>query len=111
MTTYLLFDSGVRSPEMRHEISEPVADPVVFIDHDGVRIVAGPSLEAEVFAKREDVVDEFWSYTDLGIDDLNADESVPSDMIRPQLVVRALERLGVGEVVVPRASTCRSRIS
>ncbi len=101
MTTYLLFDSGVRSPEMRHEISEPVADPVVFIDHDGVRIVAGPSLEAEVFAKREDVVDEFWSYTDLGIDDLNADESVPSDMIRPQLVVRALERLGVAEVLVP----------
>jgi Xaa-Pro aminopeptidase len=101
MTTFLLFDNGVRSPEMRHEISEPVADPVVFMDHEGTRIVAGPSLEAEVFAKREDVVDEFWSYTDLGIDQLNADEDIPADMIRPELVVRSLKRLGVGAVIVP----------
>jgi len=101
MTTYLLFDNGIRSPEMRHEISEPVADPLVFVDHDGKRVVAGPSLEAEVFAKREDVVDEFWSFTDLGIDALNADESVPVDMIRPELVVRAVQRLGVTDVVVP----------
>ena len=101
MTTYLLFDNGIRSPEMRHEISEPVADPVVFMDHDGKRVVAGPGLEAEVFAKREDVVDEFWSFSDLGIDALNADESVPVDMIRPELVVRAVERLGVTDVVVP----------
>ncbi|MGH2750988.1 MAG: M24 family metallopeptidase [Actinomycetota bacterium] len=101
MTTYLLFDNGVRSPEMRHEISEPVSDPVVFMDHDGRRIVAGPSLEAEVFAKREDVVDEFWSYSDLGIDQLNADENVPPDMIRPELVVRSVQRLGAREVTVP----------
>ena len=101
MTTYLLFDNGIRSPEMRHEISEPVADPVVFMDHDGHRIVAGPTLEAEVFAKREDVVDEFWNFTDLGIDDLNADDNVPADMIRPQLVARAVKRLGAKEVVVP----------
>lgn len=101
MTTYLLFDNAVRSPEMRHEISEPVADPVVFMEHDGKRIVAGPSLEAEVFAKREDVVDEFWSFTDLGIDDLNADETIPTDMIRPALVLRAVRRLETSEVVVP----------
>jgi Xaa-Pro aminopeptidase len=101
MTTYLLFDNAVRSPEMRHEISEPVADPVVFIEHDGRRIVAGPSLEAEVFAKREDVVDEFWSFADLGIDDLNADETIPADMIRPELVLRALRRLEARDVVVP----------
>jgi Xaa-Pro aminopeptidase len=101
MTTYLLFDNAVRSPEMRHEISEPVADPVVFMERDGTRIVAGPSLEAEVFAKREDVVDEFWSFTDLGIDGLNADETIPADMIRPELVVRAVRRLEASEVVVP----------
>ena len=101
MTTYLLFDNAVRSPEMRHEISEPVPDPVVFMEQDGKRIVAGPSLEADVFAKREDVVDEFWSFTDLGIDDLNADESISADMIRPELVVRAVRRLETSEVVVP----------
>jgi len=101
MTTYLLFDNAVRSPEMRHEISEPVADPVVFMEQDGKRIVAAPLLEAEVFAQREDVVDEFWSFTDLGIDGLNADESIPADMIRPELVVRALRRLETSEVVVP----------
>ena len=101
MSTYLLFDSGVRSPEMRHEISEPVADPVVFMDAGGKRIVAGPSLEADVFATREDVVDEFWTYDELGYQEILADESIPTDLVRPELVVRALARLEVNEVIVP----------
>ena len=101
MATFLLYDSATRSPEVRHEISEPVADEVVFMDQDGRRIVAGASLEADVFAKREDVVDEFWSYTDLGLEALRADDSVPTDAIGAELAVRAVQRLGVDEVVVP----------
>ena len=34
MTTYLLMDDALRSKELRHEISEGVGDPVVFIEHD-----------------------------------------------------------------------------
>lgn len=101
MTTYLLFDSGVRSPEMRHEIAEPVADPVVFLDHEERRIVVGPSLEADIFAKREDIVDEFWTYQELGINELNADDGIATDMIYPELVARSLERIDTQDVVVP----------
>ncbi|MGH2776612.1 MAG: M24 family metallopeptidase [Actinomycetota bacterium] len=101
MTTHLLYDSATRSPEVRHEISENIGDEVAFLDHDGHRIVAGPSLEAEVFAKREDVVDEFWSYIDLGLEALRADDGVPATAIGAELVVRAVQRLGVDEVIVP----------
>ena len=101
MTTYLLYDSATRSPEVRHEISEGMGDEVVFMDHDGHRIVAGASSDAEVFAKREDVVDEFWSYIELGLDALRADDSLPAAVIGAELVVRAVRRLDVDEVIVP----------
>src|SRR5665809_163854 len=101
MTTYLLYDSATRSPEVRHEISENIGDEVVFMDHDGHRIVAGASSDAEVFAKREDVVDEFWSFIDLDLEALRADDSLPAAAIGAELVVRAVRRLGVDEVIVP----------
>ncbi|CAN5642540.1 Xaa-Pro peptidase family protein [soil metagenome] len=101
MTTYLLYDSATRSPEVRHEISEVIGDEVVFMDHDGHRIVAGASSDAEVFAKREDVVDEFWSFIDLDLEALRADDSLPAAAIGAELVVRAVRRLGVDEVIVP----------
>jgi Xaa-Pro aminopeptidase len=101
MTTYLLYDSATRSPEVRHEISEGVGDEVVFMEHDGHRIVAGANTDAEIFAKREDVVDEFWSFIELGLEALRADDSVPAADIGAELVVRAVQRLGVDEVIVP----------
>src|SRR5665809_24338 len=101
MTTYLLYDSATRSPEVRHEISENIGDEVVFMDNDGHRIVAGASSDAEVFAKREDVVDEFWSYIELGLDALRADDRVSAAVIGAELVARAVQRLEVDEVIVP----------
>ena len=101
MTTYLLYDSAMRSPEVRHEVSENIGDEVVFMDHDGHRIVAGASTDAEIFAKREDVVDEFWSYIGLGLEALRADENLPAAVIGAELVVRAVQKLGVDEVNVP----------
>ena len=101
MTTYLLYDSATRSPEVRHEISENIGDEVVFMDNDGHRIVAGASSDAEVFAKREDVVDEFWSYIELDLDALRADDRVSAAVIGAELVVRAVQRLEVDEVIVP----------
>ncbi|MEA2506041.1 MAG: Xaa-Pro aminopeptidase [Actinomycetota bacterium] len=101
MRTLLLHDDAIRSPEMRHEIGEPVMDPLVFIDHDGRRIVVGSSLEASIFEAREDVVDEFWNMFDLGIEELVKDPSFPQTLFGAETALRAVRRLGVSEVVVP----------
>jgi Xaa-Pro aminopeptidase len=100
MTTYLLYDVPARSPELRHEIAEPVEDPVIFIEHEGTRIVAASLLDQEIFTKREDVVDRFWSYHELGIEQLIADDALPEHMIGPHLVVRAVARVGAESVCV-----------
>lgn len=101
MTTYLLFDAPSKSPELRHEIAEGSSDPVVFIEQDGKRIVAGPVFEATTFGRRDDIVDEFWSFNDLGLDELTADATVEEHMIEPELVVRAVQRMGATSVTVP----------
>ncbi|MBW3594649.1 MAG: M24 family metallopeptidase [Actinobacteria bacterium] len=101
MTTYLLVDDALRSPELRHEIAEGVGDPMIFIEHDGRRIVVGSILEQTTFEKREDIVDEYWTFNDLGIEELIKNESFPKDSMIDELTVRALERLGVFAVSVP----------
>jgi Xaa-Pro aminopeptidase len=101
VTTYLLHDDALRSPELRHEIAEPIVDPVTFIEHDGTRIIVGSELEAPIFEKREDIVDEFWSGHDFGIDELVNDSSLPVELIEPELVLRALRKLGASSVTVP----------
>jgi Xaa-Pro aminopeptidase len=101
MTTFLLYDDALRSPELRHEIGEPVMDPVVFMEHEGRRIVVGSSLEASLFEAREDVVDEFWNVFDLGIEELVTDPSFPESLLGAETVLRAVRELGVHDVVVP----------
>ncbi|MDQ3645660.1 MAG: hypothetical protein M3345_01845, partial [Actinomycetota bacterium] len=97
MTTYLLLDDALRSPEMRHEIGEPIMDPIGFIDHDGHRVVLGGVLERPSFENREDVVDEFWDVGSFGWAKLMEDRSVAESDIWPEIVVRALAKIGTGE--------------
>ena len=101
MTTFLLVDDSLRSYELRHEIAEGVGDPMIFIEHDGRRILVGSLLEQSTFEKREDVVDEYWTFNDLGSEELVKNESFPKDSLMDELTVRALERLGVFAVNVP----------
>src|SRR5687767_1372698 len=101
MTTYLLHDSPLRSYELRHEIGEPVADPLAFIEHDGKRILVGNVMEAATFAAREDVVDEYWTHAALGSEDLLKDASFPRDLLETEIALRALQKLGVSSVTVP----------
>src|ERR671918_2680914 len=95
MTTFLLYDDSVRSPEMRHEIGLAVGDPIVFLDHGGRRIVVGSILERGGFEQREDVVDEFWTYDELGYEDLIKDPAFPLHHIGPELVLRAVRKAGI----------------
>lgn len=101
MSTYLLFDDAVRSPEMRHEIGEPVSDPLIFIEHEGTRIVVGSVLEQAVFETREDVVDEFWDLQSLGRDQLIKDKRFPMERLHGELLLRALRRVGAGAALIP----------
>jgi Xaa-Pro aminopeptidase len=101
MTTYLLFDDAIRSPEMRHEVGEAVMDPIGFLDHEGRRIVIGSVLEESSFDAREDVVDEFWNTHALGREELVKDEAFPVEFIYPELILRALRRADVSSVSVP----------
>jgi Xaa-Pro aminopeptidase len=101
MTTFLLYDDSLRSPEMRHEVGLAVGDPIAFLDHDGRRIVVGSILERGGFEKREDVVDEFWTYDELGYEALVKDPSFPVEHIGPELVLRALRKAGINSAVVP----------
>ena len=101
MTTYLLVDDSLRSNELRHEIAEGVGDPMIFIEHEGKRILVGSILEQSTFEKREDIVDEYWTFNDLGMEELIKNESFPKDSTIDEIAVRALERLGVFAVNVP----------
>jgi Xaa-Pro aminopeptidase len=101
MTTYLLWDDALRSRELRHEIGEGVADPVVFMEQDGRRIVAGSRFERAIFERREDVVDEYWTLEELGREQLVQDASVPDHLLDPELVLRAVRRAETSSVVVP----------
>lgn len=103
MTTYLLYDTPLTSAELRHEIGEPIMDPVTFIEHDGRRIVIGSPFEEAIFETREDVVDEFWNVEDLGAQDLVRDPSFPRHLQDAELVLRALQKVGVTQVSVPPA--------
>ena len=101
MTTYLLFDDAIRSYELRHEITEAIGDPILFLDHGDKRIVVGSVLEAAIFEKREDVVDEFLNWETFGYRDLVKDDSVATEDLMPELVGRVLDKLGITKVAVP----------
>ena len=101
MSTLLLYDDALRSPELRHEIAEPVMDPVIFLEHEGRRIVVAGPLEQKALQEREDVIDEVWNENDLGRDELIREGTHPTHLIGPELTVRALGRVGASRVVVP----------
>ena len=101
MTTFLLYDDALRSPELRHEIAEAIGDPLIFIEHDGHRVVVGSSLEESSFRDREDVVDAFWNYEELGSLELRRDTSLDRELMGAELVLRALKKLGADSATVP----------
>lgn len=100
-TIFLAHDSPLRSPEVRHEIGEPLGDPVVFIEHEGRRVVAASTFDEPVLAVRDDVVDEVWTYDELGLDALLRDQSFPAWLIDAELMHRAVRRAGAHKVIVP----------
>lgn len=100
-STYLLIEDPLTSPEMRHEVGEPIMDELIFIENDGRRIVVGTMLEESIFETREDVVDDFWNMHHLGAEELLTDDAFPYSQIMAEMALRSLARLDVDEVLVP----------
>lgn len=101
MTTFLHVGESLHSPDMRHEIAEPVADPVVFVEFEGRRYLGCGPFETEIFEQREDVIDEVIPYEALSVVELVKDESFPETLIQAELTARVLDRLGARTVSVP----------
>lgn len=101
MTTFFHYGDSVSSPEMLHEVGETVMDPVLFLEHDGRRIIACGPFEISTFETREDLVDELVDYMELGAEDLTKDQSFPQELIGPELALRALKRFELNSVSVP----------
>lgn len=101
MTTFLLYDDALRSRELRHEIGEPIMDPITFIEHEGRRIVVGSQLEEKVLTARDDVIDDFISDFELGFEELVKAQRLGVDLLGAELVLRALKRVGATSAVVP----------
>lgn len=100
MTTFLLHSDALRTPEMRHEIGEPIMDPITFIEHEGKRVVIGSPLEEPVLQARDDVVDEFWNTFSLGYLDL-VNSDLDAALYGAEMALRALRKIGIREAVVP----------
>lgn len=101
MTTFLAYGDSLLNPEMRHEIAEAVHDPVIFLDHDGRRVVVGGWLDHAVLERRADAIDEFWSYETFGSSEIESDPSFPLHLIDAELTNRVLSKAGVSSAVVP----------
>ena len=101
MTTYLHHGHTFGDAYMRHEIQEPVMDPVTFIDHGGRRILVAGASERSIFTPREDVLDEFFDRDDLGYRGIVDSGALPAHLIDAEIVLRALASLGIREVHVP----------
>ncbi len=103
MSSFLHVANSIHSPEMRHEIAEAVFDPVVFVEHEGKRFLSCGLFEVEIFAAREDVIDEVISYEALGYAELAKDESFPEQLFMAELTLRALNEIGASSVMVPES--------
>src|SRR5918996_4310591 len=99
MATILLYGDTVRYPSMRHEVPLEIIDPFLIVARDGHALVLTNSLEAERITKvRPDaellLIDELGFYELLG-------DGVPRDEAELETAVRAVDRWGVRDAVVP----------
>jgi Xaa-Pro aminopeptidase len=97
-TTVLMYADTVRSPDLRHRIPHSVADPFLYIEHDGVARVVVRSLEVErmgtVAGLHPHPEEEF------GLDDLRA-AGVPSVETPRRIALAACHRFGITRASVP----------
>lgn len=87
------------SPELRHEVPLTIGDPFLYLESDGRRVVVTNALEESRIAQAAPDLER------LLVDDLGRDELVakgrPPLEIELEVWVRAAERLGIRQALVP----------
>ncbi len=86
-------------PELRHEVPISIGDPFLYLETDGRRVVVTNALEDGRIARDAPDLERLLN-EDLGRDELIADGRSPLE-IEQELCVRAVERLGIRDAVVP----------
>jgi Xaa-Pro aminopeptidase len=96
----LIFGDTLRSPELRHEVAAPIADPFLYGEHHGQAFVVATQLEeTDVRRVRPDA--EFVDVEELGFDELIA-SGMHGDDALTEVALRACARFGIEHAAVPR---------
>jgi Xaa-Pro aminopeptidase len=99
MPAVLICGDTMRSPELRHEVPLGIGDPFLYLEVNGRRAVVTNVLEVDRIAKQAPDLERILG-EELGIDELIA-QGMPRSLIEREIFVRAVQRLGIGEAVVP----------
>ncbi|MHB1835252.1 MAG: M24 family metallopeptidase [Solirubrobacteraceae bacterium] len=94
----LMYADTVRSPDLRHRIPHSVADPFLYIEHEGVAHVVVRSLELERMQGVDGIVAH--AEEEFGLDEMRA-AGVPAAQRPRRIALEACRRLGVGRAAVP----------
>jgi Xaa-Pro aminopeptidase len=100
MADVVIWDSTVRSPELRHELPIVIPDPILYAESGGVRHVVAPTMEMPRLAPLDAL--ELHPPEEFGYDDLLR-SGLTREAALLELVARACTELGVERAVVPAA--------
>jgi Xaa-Pro aminopeptidase len=101
MPALLLFGDTERSPALRHEVPIATGDPLMFAEVDGRAAVLTSWLERERIARVLPDA-ELLDLGDFGWKEL-IEDGRSWDEAMHEVVTRAVQRLGIGEAIVPGA--------
>jgi Xaa-Pro aminopeptidase len=99
MPALLICGDTLRSPELRHEVPLGIGDPFLYLETDGRRAVVTNVLEVDRIAEQAPELERLLT-DELGMDELVA-EGLPRTTIEREIYVRAVQRLGIREALVP----------
>jgi Xaa-Pro aminopeptidase len=98
-TNVLIWGDTNGSPALRHEVPLSIGDPFLYLESDGRRVVVTNALEEGRIAGAAPDLERLL-VEELGRDELSA-AGASSAEIDEELCVRAANRLGIREAVVP----------
>ena len=98
MTDVLIYADTVRSPELRHEIPRLVPDPFLYIERNGDRHIVVSSMEIPVLKDLDGF--QLHPLEEFGVDELRR-SGLSSSELGDEIVVRAVQALGVSDATVP----------
>jgi Xaa-Pro aminopeptidase len=94
----LIFGDTIRSQELRHEVPAMIPDAFIYAERDGVRHIAGSSLEEPRIAEIGGYA--FHPFEEFGFDELRRTNISRVELI-DELAVRAAKAFGVSHALVP----------